>query len=157
MFKIDVKGVNQMPKLKNNSSLFLYTALIFFVAIIMIIIAFFGQNNLQKNQPIQADTAATSSITEKAAQLSEDNRILMEQNQTLQNEKKELTENNESLTSQLNDLQKEKENNDKLLQIYNYLYKGSKSKAREILGEIVPEELTETQTTFYNILVKKSK
>lgn len=146
-----------MPKLKNNSSLFLYTALIFFVAIIMIIIAFFGQSNLQKNQPIQTDSAATSSITEKAAQLSEDNRILMEQNQTLQNEKKELTENNENLTVQLEALQTEKINNDKLLQIYNYLYKGSKTKAREALGEIVPEELTETQKTFYNILVKKSK
>ena len=146
-----------MPKLKNNSSLFLYTALIFFVAIIMIIIAFFGQSNLQKNQPIQTDSAATSSITEKAAQLSEDNRILMEQNQALQNEKKELTENNENLTLQLEALQTEKINNDKLLQIYNYLYKGSKTKAREALGEIVPEELTETQKTFYNILVKKSK
>lgn len=146
-----------MMKSKNNSSLFLYTALIFFVAIIMIIIAFFGQSNLQKSQPLPADTAANSSITEKAAQLSEDNRILMEQNQVLQTEKKELSDNVEEIKSQLDFIQMEKTNYDKLLEIYNYLYKGSKSKAREALSEINAEELNETQKTFYNILVKKSK
>lgn len=145
-----------MPK-SNNRSLFLYTGLIFVVAIIMIIVAFFGQSNMQKSQPIQSDSAATSSITEKAAQLSEDNRILLEQNQTLENENKELTEKNNELSKKSESDTAEIANNNLLLEIYNYLYKGNKSKAREKLAEVSADSLTQSQKTFYDVLVKKSK
>lgn len=146
-----------MQKPNNNRSLFLYTGLIFVVAIIMIILAFFGQSNLQKNQPIQSDAVSTSSITEKAAQLSEDNRILLEQNQTLENENKELKSSNEVLSNQLASDTNVINNSNLLFEIYNYLYKGSKSKAREAINTVAVEELTESQKTFYDILVKKSK
>lgn len=141
----------------NNRSLFLYTGLIFIVAIIMIIVAFFGQSNMQKNQPIQSDAVSTSSITEKAAQLSEDNRILLEQNQTLENENKVLEEKNTELSLKAENDTAEIENNNRLLEVYNYLYKGSKTKARTLLSEINAEALTENQKVFYDILVKKSK
>ena len=146
-----------MSKSNNNKSLFLYTGLIFVVAIIMIIISFFGQSNLQKNQPIQSDAVSTSSITEKAAQLSEDNRLLLEKNQELQNKNQELRENNMELASQNEAFETEINNNNLLLEIYNYLYKGNKTKAKELLNTVVVENLTENQKTFYNILVKKSK
>lgn len=143
-----------MHKFNNNKSLILYTGLIFVAAIIMIILAFFGQANMQKNQPIKTETA---SITEKAAQLSEDNRILLEQNLNFQNENKELRQENKNLETEVESLTKETENNNLLLEIYNLLYRSKKTMARERLDTVVVEELTESQKVFYQILVKKSK
>lgn len=141
----------------NNKSLFFYTGLIFIVAIIMIIIAFFGQTNLQKNQPIQTDAVSTLSITEKAAQLSEDNRLLLEENQKLRGENNELKEANDTLSLEAENSASEINNHNLLLEIYHWLYKGHKIKARELLASINEVQLTEEQKTFYNILVKKSK
>ena len=141
----------------SNKSLFFYTGLIFVVAIIMVIIAFFGQTNLQKNQPIHTDAVSTYSITEKAAQLSEDNRLLMEQNQKLNDEKAALNQKNSELTTDLKSQAAEIDNQNLLLDVYNALYKGNKIKAKEIIGTISVDQLTDAQKTFYNILVKKSK
>ena len=103
-----------MAKPKNNS-LFLYTALIFIVAIIMIIISFFGQSNIQKNQPVKSEEL--NSITEKASQLSEDNRLLMEENKTLLEENRTLrteiseqTDKNELTSEEKELLQKQIDN-----------------------------------------------
>lgn len=138
----------------SNRSLFLYTGLIFFVAIIMIIIAFCGQSNMEKNQPIQE---SVSSIEEKTARLSEDNRILLEQNQSLQDTNKILTEQISNMQGQIDRLNEETANNDLLLDIYINLYEGKKKKAIELLETVQTETLTEKQTTFYNVLVRKSK
>ena len=146
-----------MAKNHENRSLFLYTALIFLVAILMIIIAFFGQNNLQKNQPMQSETASSTSITEKAAILSEENLMLLEQNKNYLAENDELKAANEACTAENDSLKKEIENQNKLLEIYQRLYKNKKAEARELLSQLVPEELTETQKSFYDILVKKSQ
>lgn len=145
-----------MTTSKNNRSLFAYTALIFIVAIIMIIIAFFGQSNLEKNQPLQSEEAMNT-ITEKAAQLSEDNRLLLEENRLIRTENTALSDEVQLLNDEKKQLQQEIENNNSLLEIYNYLYKGYKTKARTLLSELSKEELTETQLKFYNILLRKSK
>lgn len=137
-----------------NRSLFLYTGLIFFVAIIMIIIAFCGQSNMEKNQPIKE---SVSSIEEKTARLSEDNRILLEQSQSLQDTNKILTEQIANMQNQIDRLNTERANDDLLLDIYINLYEGKKNKAVELLDTVQTETLTEKQTTFYNVLVRKSK
>ena len=59
-----------MAENKNSSSFFLYTALIFLVAMIMIIISFFGQGNHQSAK----ESAKT--LTEKASAVSEENLVL---------------------------------------------------------------------------------
>lgn len=138
----------------NNKSLFLYTGLIFLVAIIMIIIAFFGQSNLEKNMPIKE---SVSSIEEKTARLSEDNRILLEQNQSLQDTNKILTEQISNMQGQINNLNTEVANDELLLDIYIHLYEGRKKKAAELLQTVDIETLTEKQITFYNVLVRKAK
>ena len=66
--------------------MFLYTALIFVVAILLIILSFFGQTNLEKKQPAVKQTMEpserlSSSISQRAAEVSEDNRVLLEENQ----------------------------------------------------------------------------
>lgn len=149
-----------MTKQKNNS-LFLYTALIFIVAIIMIIISFFGQSNIQKNQPAQSQETLNS-ITEKASQLSEDNRLLMDENKTLLEENRnlrteisELTEKNELSFEEKELLQKQIDNDNALFEIHSFMYEGYYKKARELLSEVVVEDLTPEQKKFYNILSKK--
>ena len=145
---------------QNNTSLFLYTALIFIVAIIMVIISFFGQNNIQKNQPVQSQEALNS-ITEKASQLSEDNRLLMEENKTLLEENRtlrteiaELEENTEITETENEELILEVENHNKLIEAYKTSEK-SKKKARELLLSIDTEELTPNQKEFYDTMLKK--
>ena len=143
-----------MSKSNNNKSLFLYTGLIFFVAIIMIIIAFFAQNNMEKNQPIKE---SVSSIEEKTSRLSEDNRLLLEQNQSLQETNKMLTQQISTMQGRIDKLSSETENNDLLLEIYICIYEGNKTKASELIKTIDTESLTEKQLTFYNVLEKKLK
>ena len=143
-----------MSNSNNNRSLFLYTALIFIVAIVMIIIAFFGQSNLEKNQPIQENV---SSIEEKTARLSEDNRILLEQNQSLQDTNKNLSEQVSNMQGQIDKYSVETNNSNLLLDIYINIYEGNKSKASELLNTVDTNTLTDKQITFYNVLVKKAK
>lgn len=58
---------------KNSHSIYAYTALIFIVAMIMIILAFFGQSNLDKSQETQSEG---KTIAEKSAVISEENFML---------------------------------------------------------------------------------
>lgn len=125
----------------NNKSLFLYTALIFFVAVVLIILSFFGERNMEKNQP-ELDEAAVeqskqySGITEKAFLLSEENRKLLEQN-------KELDEKNKTLTEEI-------EMNDLLLSANGYFTLGNKEKALEILNTLDYDKLSVDQQIIYN-------
>ena len=149
-----------MAKRKNNS-LFVYTALIFIVAIIMIIIAFFGQSNIRKNQPMQSQETLNS-ISEKASQLSEDNRILMNENKTLLEENRMLRTEIDALNDantlaeeKISIMQKQIENGNKLMEIYELISNKYYKKARTMLEEIYVEELTTEQKSFYRILNNK--
>lgn len=64
-----------------SKSLYLYTALIFIVALVVIILSFFGQKNLDKINKITQDN---KSISAKTAELSEQNMKLVEENRALQ-------------------------------------------------------------------------
>ena len=149
-----------MAKRKNNS-LFVYTALIFIVAIIMIIIAFFGQSNIRINQPMQSQETLNS-ISEKASQLSEDNRILMNENKTLLEENRMLRTEIDALNDantlaeeKISIMQKQIENGNKLMEIYELISNKYYKKARTMLEEIYVEELTTEQKSFYRILNNK--
>ena len=88
----------------NGSSLYMYTALIFLAAIIIIILAYFAQTNVERSQPsMSPDTVAVSAnadapaetggpqgIAKTAAELSQDNLELLEENRMLHNRVDEL-------------------------------------------------------------------
>lgn len=63
-----------------NKSLYMYTSLIFVVAILLIILSFFAMSN-RDNKMNETEQAQT--ITEKTAALSEENKNLAEENKTL--------------------------------------------------------------------------
>ena len=146
-----------MTHSNNNRSLFWYTALIFAVAIVMIILAFLSQNNLFKNQPVQTDPSVSASISEKAAQLSEDNRLLLEQNKTLTNENEKLKKQLEALKAEYEVSSTQNKNFETLIEAYRLLYNWENANARNLLKTINSEELNYSQKIFYSILLKKAK
>ncbi len=124
----------------DNKSLFIYTALIFFVAVVLIILSFFGQTNLKKSQPKVEEnteqTQAVSGITEKAAVLSEENKTLLEENNKLKAENQEL-------------MQKQTTNN-LLLSANGYFTLGDSAKALEMLNAVNYDELSVDQKIIYD-------
>lgn len=131
---------------KENKSLFIYTALIFLVSIIMILIAFVGQTNTQSMQP-QTDASGIT-ITDKVDKLSEENRLLLE-------ERISLTRKNESLTEKTDNLTKQNELLSKFLQIYDLIDAGKLDEAKLIYDSINAESLDENQKLYYDKITQK--
>ena len=125
-----------MSNKNDNKSLFLYTGLIFFVAVVLIILSFFGQTNLKKNQPKVDEPSPDAGITERTAVLSEENKNLIEEN-------KQLKSQNEGL------IEKQAQN-DILLSAYVYMSLGNSSKAWEMLAAVNYESLTGDQKILYD-------
>ena len=127
-----------MANKNDNKSLFLYTSLIFIVAILLIILSFSGQINLQKNRTqIEPNSESTNSgITERAAVLSDENKNLIEENNKLKEENKEL--------------QKKQTMNDILLSANGYFILGDNAKAYEMLNAVIYDELSADQKIIYD-------
>lgn len=140
---------------RGTRPLMVYTSLIFIVAIIMVIVAYFGQKHLEITQIRQTET--TMGISERASQLSDENRLLMEKNKQLTNDNSALSEENSGLILQNESLTKENEAYKKLNEVYMMIYAGNKASARNMLKEIYTEDLTSEQKEFYDVLVKRSE
>lgn len=126
-----------------NKSLFLYTALIFFVAIILIILAFFGQTNVQKNQPpisSEIPVQTPASIPEKTAVVSEENAKLIQ----------ELS----GIREKLDEAEADMANGDLLLEAYDAKLQNDTERLTSILNSINYEQLTENQKAAYDKLQK---
>lgn len=145
-----------MKEKNNNKSLFLYTSLIFIVAILLIILAFFGQTNIQKNQPeieIAEETALPSSnngIAERASVLSEENRLLLEEKTKLEAQIREKDAIISGLENESFNLSEQIKMNNLLLQANGYLYVGNLEKSAEALGQVDYKKLTSDQQIIYN-------
>lgn len=127
----------------NNRSMFLYTALIFVVAILLIVLSFFGEANLERNQPAIKGTMEpakqlNTSISQRAAVLSEENRILLEENQKLKDEIASLKEKQEAA--------------DTLLSAMTYMSANDKANAQNELNKIDTKLLSEAQMSVYKTI-----
>lgn len=140
---------------RGTRPLMIYTSLIFIVAIIMVVIAYFGQKHLETTQIRQTET--TMGISERASQLSDENRLLMEKNKQLTNDNNALLEDNNQLILDNESYKKENEAYKSLYEVYRMIYAGNKANARKMLKEIYTEDLTPEQKEFYDILVKRSE
>lgn len=147
-----------MSKNNENKSLFLYTSLIFIVAILLIILAFFGQANVQKSQPraeepeqtAQVTSQPAGGITERVAELSEDNRVLLAEKAQLEEKLNEKDEEIESLKSDKQSAEKKMSDYDLLLSAYGYMSLGNDAKALEVLGKIDASKLSSDGQILYN-------
>ena len=127
----------------SNRSMFLYTALIFVVAILLIVLSFFGEANLEKNQPAIKGTMEpakqlNTSISQRAAVLSEENRILLEENQELKDEIASLKEKQEAA--------------DTLFSAMTYMSANDKVNAQNELNKIDTKLLSEAQMSVYETI-----
>lgn len=143
----------------NNKSLFLYTSLIFIVAILLIIIAFFGQTNVQKNQPVieieETAQPSNNGIAERASVLSEENRILLEEKTNLEEELRSKNSIISGIENENFNLNEKIRINDLLLQANGYATVGNFEKASESLSKVAYEDLSYDQQIIYNSVKSK--
>ena len=146
----------------DNKSLFLYTSLIFIVAILLIILAFFGQTNIKKNQPeIETSIEETeqpvsnSGIAERASVLSEENRILLEEKNKLEEELRLKNATISGMENERFNLNEKIKTNDLLLQANGYMSVGNLEKAAEALNSVDYDSLSSDQQIIYNNVKNK--
>lgn len=139
-------------KKSNSKSLYIYTTLIFAVAILMIVISFFGQINLDKKHESVTGETTSGSISERVAQLSDENRILIETSNSLS---KQISEK-DILISMLNDkiaaLETQISDNDGLYRAFNYIKAKDKVSAEQELNLLKVYTFTTEQHIFYEYL-----
>lgn len=143
-------------KKSDNKSLIMYTSLIFVAAIIMIVISFFAQQHLERLRVSETE-AENVTLSNKAAQVSEENMQLVELNKSLKDANTKLTEANQTLTTERDALLKESKAYKSLMAVYEKLLDGKKSSARKLLTEIYTEDLSAEQKEIYDFLVKEAQ
>lgn len=139
----------------DNKSLFLYTGLIFLVALIIILLSFFGQAKFDK-KILPEGTAPTGwGIDKKVAVISDENRVLTEKNAELTAELEEKNKQLEELTA-LNTSQTELMNNYNIILNCYTLYRDRKyTEAKELSGTVNTAILSPEVSELYNELLKE--
>ena len=143
-------------KNSDNRSLLIYTSLIFFVAIIMIIVSFFAQTHLDQSKVSEVDLEKVD-LSNKAARVSEENMQLVELNKNLKDANAALLAENAELTEKTEKMQRELDAYSDLLKVSEKLLGGNKRAARTLLENIYTEDLTQNQKEIYDTLVKKTE
>ena len=140
---------------KNNdqTSLSMYTALIFLVAIVMIVVSFFAQTHLEQSM-VSEHEAEKVSLSNKAAQVSEENMQLVELNKSLREKNTVLEEEGALLTQEKDALSKEIAGYEALISVYDALINEDIEGAKEMLYGIYTEDLSPAQKEFYDQLAK---
>lgn len=143
-----------MSQSKNSSSLFLYTALIFLVALMMIILSFFGSG---KHESAKEEA---KTLTERATAVSEENLNLTkkvnELEGTVKENEKTITEYEESVKIKdetIQTLTNESSIYKNLIIAYERIDEGKTKEASDILAVIDATILSEDTLTFYNKLI----
>ncbi len=143
-----------MTENKSNKSLFLYTALIFLVALLMIVVSFFGQSHLES---IRETEQKAKNLTEKTSMLSDQNLYLTEQVSVLT---KQLEEKDALLlTSQtaIDEAKLREENINNTLVAYTKMKEKKKAEAKEYISLVNPELLSSDAKWFYDEVIKYTK
>lgn len=138
---------NNKQNPNQSKSMFLYTALIFAVALILIILAFFGQTNLSA---LRKSTAQLPEITEQAAPAAEEKTASADDEAIAK-----MTNTISALDSENNQLKKEVTTYDNLLEANSYISKGDKDNADAILSSVDESTLTENQKILYDQIKKQ--
>lgn len=139
---------------KQNRSMFLYTALIFVVALLLIILAFFGQTNLSNlrkttNEITSSETAIPESATETHLPLPTEKLPINNQDELAK-----LSNTISTLDAENKDLKSKIDIYDNLIAACNYINVGNTAEAQRLTDSIEADKLTEDQKTLYNYIIK---
>lgn len=134
---------------RQNRSMFLYTALIFAVALLLIILAFFGQTNLTNLRRTADEAAATEiamalptptpALTETAPPDPDALAKLSNTVSTLDAENKELKAINDTY--------------DVLSSAVKYVSEGNKAEAQKAIDTVEASKLTDAQKALYDYII----
>ena len=143
-----------MENNKKQPSMYLYTALIFIVALVMIIVSFFGQKNLEKtNKAIQN----SKSISEKSAAISEENVRLVEENLVLNTQITEKDAKISELEDKITQTEGKIGNYELLMSAHSYYAANNIKKAKEVLEQVNFEILEGDSKVLYLQILNKTK
>ena len=140
---------------KSNNSLFLYTALIFIAAIVIVVISFFSQINLEKKHNEYMGEQSANSITEKTAQLSDENMVLLETTKNLNEQNSQLLQDNKDLTDRNTALENNNRSSEQLYKIFNLINIKDFDSARQELETLDSSSFSGEKLTFYEFLKKQ--
>ena len=135
---------------QTNKSLFLYTALIFLVALVMIIISFFGQTHLESTEETKQKA---QSITERASVLSEENLHLTEQVSNMQETIEQAEIDIKLKDEQIQTLTSQSYSYKKLLSAYVLYQQEKYDEAKIMVSDIDPSVLEEDGTNIYQAII----
>lgn len=136
-----------MSENKKPASLFLYTALIFLVALIMIVLSFFGQNHFNEYEETKQQA---KTLTEKASVISEENLTLTEQVSSLKESIEQYEDDIADKNNKINDLTGKTTAYEQLIAAYERLYENKKDEALKIIEQIDSSRLTDDAINLYN-------
>ena len=130
---------------QNIKFLWLYTAILFSFALILIIFAGLTQNNFQKE--IAESDKANETMLEQIEVLKAENAKLSEEIKAI-SEKLELSETEKA------ELNIYKENGEKIFEAYQQLNKGKHNTAVSMVKQLDTEQLTPMQLYLYKIIIQ---
>lgn len=140
---------------RQKNSLFLYTALIFIAAIIIVLIAFFAQSHVNNSQPSISPAVSAASKTplpaSSALPLSKPQGIAKTAAQ-LSSDNLELLEENRELSKEIEALKAENNAHKKLIEAYNIYLVGDNTRAKILFSEIDKEKLSAYAKSLYDVL-----
>lgn len=146
-----------MAEKNENKSIFLYTALIFLAAIVVIIISFFSQVNLEQKNNAYLESETAKSITEKTAQLSEENMVLLETTKTLNQHNAQLLEENKTLKEKILGFEGKDAKTQELFKAFRFVQKKDIQNAKKVLEGLTPTDFSGDALSFYEYLIEETK
>jgi len=133
---------------ENTKFLWMYVAILFSFALILIIFAGLSHNNTtEQTKGLKADI---TELSHKNTELQNKNSEIRKQLDTLTLEHENLKSEHEAL---LIDSETKKQNDDALMEAIKAYNSGNFTKSKQIKSTIVQENLTEAQVYIYNKLV----
>ena len=139
----------------DNRSLFLYTALIFVVAILLIVISYLSKSNLQKqHNEFIGEHTNTSSIAEKTAKISEENMILLDKVNDLNSIITDLNSQITELNGENSELSEKLSNTELMLRIFDLIQQKRYIEAEQAYETLNVDFIEGQSLEFYEYLGK---
>lgn len=128
--------------------LWMYTIILFSVALVLIIFAGMTQQNYEKE--LATHETAKVGLQKSAAELSQVNLLLKEENANLKKENEQLTE----AQANFEEISKSNDLNMALIEAFYQYESGNRRTAKNMLAEVDKETLTDQQLNIYNKIIK---
>ncbi len=139
--------------MKNNTKfLWLYTSILFSVALILILFAGLTQQNYEKE--LETHETAKAGMQKSVAELSQTNMQLLQEKDALKKENDELKEAAETTNEQMHEMNSRIDVFNNLASALREYDLGNRKGARSMLADLDPSKLTQPQLYIYNRIMK---